>query len=580
MKNLSREINFNKKLILILILITIISVGLYTSYALFQINVVKNSVIVLKTGNINIETSIPNSQNPVVSLAVEETKTVTVTLTPNASSALLYKMYYYIPGTISTFNVSSTESFQNDIVEGTIQGVKTITFTFENTGSNPVDIELGTSGALLGSTITVPYVPLVLNTTLGLPIETRLKASSGEDTEIDFSHISSDTNGKGLYVRNNTVTDENPIYYYRGEVNNNNVKFANLCWKIVRTTSTGGTKLIYNGVPDATTGDCDNTGTDSQLPSTSAYNSSANSPAYVGYSKSSTAYAMTSGTATETWYYGAGFNSSTGRLTSAAVKLAASRHYTYAKTDATTVATNIRYYYWGSSGNTSYYISYPRSVGTISAALNKMLHDNTNISSRPSTVQTVVNTWYEGAIKNQFDDYLEDTEWCNDRSLSMAAHLGGWDPSHALGGANFNAIARYYSGYASESTHIKQTNNPILTCPTAVDRLSVAGGQLTYPTGLITLDEAVMAGGMHNAVNSTYYLNTGQTYWTMTPAVLETTYVKVTKIFADGHLEGGAGSTGTLSNAHGVRPMISLKNGLVFANGNGTVANPYTLLMS
>ena len=67
------------------------------------------------------------------------------------------------------------------------------------------------------------------------------------DTGIDFSQISSDTNGKGLYTLHGTENNLNPIMYYRGDVENNNVKFANFCWKIVRTTETEGVKLIYNG---------------------------------------------------------------------------------------------------------------------------------------------------------------------------------------------------------------------------------------------------------------------------------------------------------------------------------------------
>ena len=63
------------------------------------------------------------------------------------------------------------------------------------------------------------------------------------DTGIDFSQISSDTNGKGLYTLHGTESNPNPIMYYRGDVENNNVKFANFCWKIVRTTETGGVKL-------------------------------------------------------------------------------------------------------------------------------------------------------------------------------------------------------------------------------------------------------------------------------------------------------------------------------------------------
>ena len=64
---------------------------------------------------------------------------------------------------------------------------------------------------------------------------------------INFGVVSSDTNGKGVYTRAGTENDSYPIMYYRGIVEDNNVKFANKCWKIIRTTDTGGVKLIYNG---------------------------------------------------------------------------------------------------------------------------------------------------------------------------------------------------------------------------------------------------------------------------------------------------------------------------------------------
>ena len=76
------------------------------------------------------------------------------------------------------------------------------------------------------------------------------------DTGISFSEVSSDENGKGLYMMGNTASDNYPILYYRGDVSNNNVIYAGFCWHIIRTTPTGGTKLMYAGVPSD--GKCNN----------------------------------------------------------------------------------------------------------------------------------------------------------------------------------------------------------------------------------------------------------------------------------------------------------------------------------
>ena len=52
----------------------------------------------------------------------------------------------------------------------------------------------------------------------------------------------------GLYNGEGSDTYANPVYYYKGNVQNNNVLFAGFCWKIVRTTETGGVKIVYNGI--------------------------------------------------------------------------------------------------------------------------------------------------------------------------------------------------------------------------------------------------------------------------------------------------------------------------------------------
>ena len=58
----------------------------------------------------------------------------------------------------------------------------------------------------------------------------------------------SDKTYLGLYDGEGADTYANPVYYFKGDVKDNNVLFAGYCWKIVRTTDTGGVKLIYNGV--------------------------------------------------------------------------------------------------------------------------------------------------------------------------------------------------------------------------------------------------------------------------------------------------------------------------------------------
>ena len=61
------------------------------------------------------------------------------------------------------------------------------------------------------------------------------------------------------------------------------------------------------------------------------------------------------------------------------------------------------------------------------------------------------------------------------------------------------------------------TNKEIdLTCPQIEDKFTVSNetgnGDLTYPIGLITTDEAMIAGGIYGSANILYYLYSGYNY--------------------------------------------------------------------
>ncbi len=102
----------------------------------------------------------------------------------------------------------------------------------------------------------------------------------------------------GSQLKNNmtllssTSSDTNPIYYYNGNASttNNNVNFGGYCWKIIRTTETGGIKMIYNQTP--TNGECTTTTGASKQIGTSIYSDTYNS----------TTYDSTAKTEVDNWY--------------------------------------------------------------------------------------------------------------------------------------------------------------------------------------------------------------------------------------------------------------------------------------
>ena len=388
---------------------------------------------------------------------------------------------------------------------------------------------------------------------------------------IDFSAPSSDSNGKGIYVRSGTENDQYPIYYYRGNVTNNNVLFGGFCWKILRTTSTGGVKLIYNGVSE--NGSCDNNGDDTLISSGVKWGLSGNL-SYFGYAyqaghafKNIKITAIPNGAVfAEDVSYKNGkyiFNNEKyikdANLANAVDENLQNHHYSCFKTE-NDECTTVNYVYM-TRGGYLYYIILD-SGDTIDKALEKDLFNSSNTVD--SNIKTVVENWFESNLVEE-TDLLEDTEWCNDRTIGS---YGAWNKHGSLDDkVLFGGLYRAMNG------------TPKLTCTNRNDRFTTSeengNGLARYPIGLITLDEAMLAGFAWNQDDESNYLYNGKVWWTMTPSLIsvQLDYIGVLHSMADNvttvYVTGGAG---------GVRPSISLNHSARISGGDGSVDNPFIVL--
>ena len=408
-----------------------------------------------------------------------------------------------------------------------------------------------------------------------------VKKNALSDKDIDFTQNSSDENGEGLYLLSGTENSKHPIYYYRGAVEDNNAKFAGFCWKIVRTTETGGTKLIYNGRPNAN-GECTNkTGTSTQI-TTAKYSSSYSSVAYNGYMYG-TVYNSVRPIywSTDNHLYGTGFTYENGtyKLTNGQRYVNNNRHYTCF--NASGVCTEISYVSCFASDNLFEYIYYitMKDGKSVEDALSEMTLNSTNTTN--SLVKTAIDTWFSETFSTYFTeqqknylDYLEDTVWCNDRTYredesSYAFSKSGWNPD----GGNLRTYL-YYSAHGR-----KETGAPSLACSNKNDAFTViqkenGNGSLTYPVGLLTTDEMLLA-GISGTANTTNYLYTNQNWWTMTPAAY-------TNYAANMYLLGSNGSLSTnfVTNAYGLRPSISIASTVKIRDGgDGSSSKPYEFVV-
>ena len=105
---------------------------------------------------------------------------------------------------------------------------------------------------------------------------------------------------KGIFE---TTDADGTSYYYRGSVENNYFKFADLWWRVIRINGDGTIRLIYDGT---TAHDNGESSTDRQI-GTSQFNPSYNNNMYVGYMYTSgnahgTGTSSTIKTAVDTFY--------------------------------------------------------------------------------------------------------------------------------------------------------------------------------------------------------------------------------------------------------------------------------------
>ena len=422
------------------------------------------------------------------------------------------------------------------------------------------------------------------------------------------------------YISHDLSGDSNggnkDIYYFRGDVKNNNVLFANMCWKAVRTTSTGGTKLIYAGIPFNTeTNATYNDDTDSSVDPTklkciqdannipitgdnaaigqSAFNTNFYSPAHVGYMYGDSSYTYTSNSnpfagtvyANDVSWDGTryvlrgtvvvptGGQSATrpGATKPFYQEIAEKYHYTCGST--TTTCTEVRYTHYtnsSSSGN-NFYLTLKNGKNIEQAKLD--MYQNTN----SSTIKTFIDNWYNGNSTNglhvyeklkDYADKLEDTAYCSDRTLATGPMKSKDDGLNAYGSTNNWSYHSVFGRNFKNQTINNSTVKPSLSCINQNDKLTEA--KLGNKLGLLTFDEATLAG---NSFYASSYLNIGVAAWLFSPNRLSS---RGAIAFFVASIRRPGGDDVDRSD-HGVRPSISLSSSSLVVAGDGTIEEPWVV---
>ena len=233
--NLNKEININKKVIIWVIFVCILGIGLYSSYAWFQLNTIKNNVVVLRSGTINLNASIQSNTRAVtntVTIAGGATSNTVLNLTSSNATAINYKLTYEVVSGDSSFNVSS-DGLSAGPITGEMTASKSIALSITNLGTDSITLQLSAEGNVINRDVLVTTgAPLLIGTNAG---------------------------GKGVNIQramlNNpncqTYLTEDNILYLSGTkecIGFNYVWYSGKLWKITAINPDGTMKLVTDYV--------------------------------------------------------------------------------------------------------------------------------------------------------------------------------------------------------------------------------------------------------------------------------------------------------------------------------------------
>lgn len=377
----------------------------------------------------------------------------------------------------------------------------------------------------------------------------------------------------GLYATND---DDGTSYFYRGAVENNYLSFAGFIWRIVRINGNGSIRLIYSGTSTNATGSATSIGT-------SQYNSKYFDPTYVGYKyhenfqlKEDTTQANYTNISDNNVYYYSdsySFNEETRKFTLNGNKISgtweSANQEVLASYPYTCLSTN-------ENGTCDFLLRLKGYNSPTSAKVNYITYSSVDYPSllnntKDSTIKGKIDSWYATNIQNKQDSngvsyasYLSDEVFCNDRTFTSG---DGFSISKTT------IFSPYY--------RVLNQKQPSLSCSQDSDKFTVSpekgNGKLTYPVGLITVDEAAFAGGVYLSVNPEYYLYTGQTYWTMSPSSFNSSNASASAWFVN---STGYLSANWVTASRGVRPVVNLSADILITGGDGTKVNPYMVALS
>lgn len=262
--------------------------GIYISNVVYTSNVgadLTNSYIVT-----NYQTMLGN-KTTLSTTNANSNVVYTVTIKNDESEDMAFKGIEYDPDFYDNSDIEVVVGGMNigDVVTSGNSITFTVTFKYKN-GITP-----SSNNNVLNSYINIKFGEpewIDLCDDNSIYLRCRMTSQTAQsDASINFSAYSSASNGRGLYYTSDLTKTEDldgdgvgeVVYYYRGNVTNNYVRFDSYCWRIVRTNEDGSIRLIYGGTP-TNQGNCPQTGSTASINNSTRFNNYTNyDNTYMGY---------------------------------------------------------------------------------------------------------------------------------------------------------------------------------------------------------------------------------------------------------------------------------------------------------
>ena len=261
-----------KKLLFSVLLILILAIGIGYAYLTSNLSISGNTSVSTNIWNIHFENiQVKNGSITATSKPTLSNNNTSITYTIDLNRP---KEYYEF-----TVDVKNDGTLPGKVSISTLNGITTeaqaiIDYSVTYTNGNPVNIgDILNAGAKKSIKVRVFYKDEIDPTDfpandLNLTLTYTLQYVQSEEDEFDTNALIEqlkEENSSCIYQYTGDITDEvgntetvtaatSKVYFNRC-ADKRNIKFNNMCWQMIRTTETGGIKMIYNGEPD-NNGEC------------------------------------------------------------------------------------------------------------------------------------------------------------------------------------------------------------------------------------------------------------------------------------------------------------------------------------